>query len=250
MKSIRRAARLLPLCVSLLATGISLFAQAPTGAINGTVTDQSGGVVPNATVTVTDKATSSARTLTTNAEGYFNAPSLSAGQYEVKAEMQGFKTLVRDATVAAGSATTVDMAMSVGQASDVVNVEAAAAQVNYESHSVAGVVERTNIQELPINGRSFLSLATLEPGITTAPGTAAQFNSLISVTTLGGMGYTRFTLDGGIVNDEWEGTGTTGMNFSQEIVQEFQMSTVNFDISAGIAAGGQVNVVTRGGGND
>jgi hypothetical protein len=234
----------------LLSSGMPAFGQAPTGSVSGTVTDQSGGVIPSATVTITDKATAAARVLSTNAEGLFSAPSLPAGEYEVRGEVTGFKTLVRQAQVVAGGSTSVDLAMTIGQASDVVEVEAAAAQINYESHAVAGVIARENIQELPINGRSFMSLATLEPGVTTAPGTAAQFNSLISVTSLGGVGYTRFTIDGGIVNDQWEGTGTTDMNFSQEIVQEFQMSTVNFDVTAGIGSAGQVNVVTRSGGND
>jgi hypothetical protein len=250
MKPIRRAATCLPLLMAFLVTSLTVFAQAPTGAVSGLVTDSTGGVIPNATVTVTDKATASVRTLTTNAVGLYSAPALPSGDYEIKAEIVGFKTLVRQANVGAGGTTTVDMAMAVGQASEVVNVEAAAAQINYESHTVAGVIARTNIQELPINGRSFLSIATLEPGVTIAPGTASQFNSLISVTPLGGGGYTRFTVDGGIVNDEWEGTGTTGLNVSQEIVQEFQMSTVNFDAAAGIGSGGQVNIVTRSGGND
>ncbi len=171
--------------------------------------------MPNAQVTVTETATGSVRTLTTNTEGLYSAPALPSGEYAVRAELQGFRTLVRGTQVTAGSVSTVDMAMTLGAASEVVTVQDSGAQVNYDDHAIAGVVQRSNIQDLPINGRSFLSLATLEPGVTTAPGTAAQFNSLISVTTLGGGGYTRFTIDGGIVvNDEWEGTGTTGMNFS------------------------------------
>jgi hypothetical protein len=188
--------------------------------------------------------------VTSNAEGLYSAPALLPGDYEIRTEMTGFRTLIQEVQVVAGGATTADVAMSLGTTQEVVNVEAAAAQVNLESETVAGVVARNSIQELPINGRSFMSLATLEPGVTTAPGTAAQFNSLISVTTLGGVGYTRFTIDGGIVNDQWEGTGTADMNFSQEIIQEFQISTVNFDVTAGIASSGQVNVVTRSGAND
>jgi len=188
--------------------------------------------------------------VTSNAEGLYSAPALLPGDYEIRTEMTGFRTLIQEVQVVAGGATTADVAMSLGTTQEVVNVEAAAAQVNLESETVAGVVARNSIQELPINGRSFMSLATLEPGVTTAPGTAAQFNSLISVTTLGGVGYTRFTIDGGIVNDQWEGTGTADMNFSQEIIQEFQISTVNFDVTAGIASSGQVNVVTRSGTND
>jgi len=250
MKIGRLTATSLPLFVALTCACTIVFAQAPTGTILGTVTDSSGGVIPNATVTVTEKATAAARTLTTNAEGLYSAPALPSGDYSVRAEVSGFRTLVRDAQVTAGGNITVDLAMTVGQASDVVNVEAAAAQINYESHSVAGVIERQNIQELPINGRSFLSIASLEPGVALTTGVAAQFNSLVNVVPLGGGGYTRFTIDGGIVNDEWEGNGSTGMNVSQEVVQEFQMSTVNFDVAAGIGSGGQVNIVTRGGGND
>ncbi|HYL39093.1 MAG TPA: carboxypeptidase regulatory-like domain-containing protein [Bryobacteraceae bacterium] len=231
-------------------TCFTIYAQAPTGTILGTVTDSSGAVIPGAAVTITNKATSIVRNLTANAEGLYSAPALPPGQYEVRTEMEGFRTLVREAQVLAGSSTTVDMSMSLGATREVVTVEAATAQVNYESHTIAGVVERQNIQELPINGRSFLSLAAIEPGVAVNPGTPAQFNSLVSVTTLGGGGYTRLTMDGGIINDEWEGTGSTSMNFSQEIVQEFQMSTVNFDITSGIGTGGQVNIVTRSGSND
>ena len=227
-----------------------VFCQAPTGYISGTVTDQTGARVVGASVTITNKATGASRNVTSNAEGLYSAPALLPGDYEIRTEMTGFRTLVQEVQVVAGGATTADVAMSLGTTQEVVNVEAAAAQVNLESETVAGVVARNSIQELPINGRSFMSLATLEPGVTTAPGTAAQFNSLISVTTLGGVGYTRFTIDGGIVNDQWEGTGTADMNFSQEIIQEFQISTVNFDVTAGIASSGQVNVVTRSGTND
>ena len=85
-------------CVSCLgATLVSLgvFAQAPTGIITGTVTDESGAVVPNVNVTITNKATGVSRAATTNAEGYFSAAALPAGDYEVKAEVTGFRTLVR-----------------------------------------------------------------------------------------------------------------------------------------------------------
>src|SRR6185312_898981 len=118
-------------------------------------------------------ATAAVRTLTSNAEGLFSAPALPPGEYEVRGEATGFKTIVRQGQVVAGGATNMDMSMTIGQANDVVTVEASGAQINYESHAVAGVVARENSQELPINGRSFMSLAILEPGVTTAPGTAA-----------------------------------------------------------------------------
>jgi uncharacterized membrane protein len=138
------------------------FAQS-TGTITGTVLDESGAVIPNGNVTITNKATSFARTVTTNAEGYFSAVALPAGDYDVKAEVAGFRTLVRPATVQAGETTQVNLPMSLGQTQEVVTVEAASAQINYESHNIQGVIQRSTIQDLPLNGRSYLQLAALEP---------------------------------------------------------------------------------------
>src|SRR5579872_960767 len=149
------------LVVALVLTGITVWAQVPTGVISGTVTDESGAVIPSAAITITNKATGAARSVTANASGIFSASALDPGEYEVRSENTGFRTTVREATVTAGNTTTVDMAMRVGEAKEVVNVEAAAAQINYESHTVAGNIARSTIQELPLNGRGFLQLATL-----------------------------------------------------------------------------------------
>jgi hypothetical protein len=236
--------------------GFAVHAQAPTGTISGTVNDESGAVIPNAVVIVTNKATGAVRNLTANAEGLYSAPALPPGDYEVRAQMQGFRTLVRPANVVAGSSTTVDMAMPLGTAQEVVNVEAATALISYDTHSVAGVIARENIQDLPLNGRSSLQLASLEPGVTVNPGATSQFNAMFNVSILGANGGATagsgvgplITMDGGVINDEVE--GGTSMNFSQEVVQEFQISSVNFDASTGIASAGAVNIVTRSGGND
>jgi hypothetical protein len=234
----------------LLFAGIALYAQAPDGTITGSVTDSSGAVIPGATVTVVDKANNTTRNLSANASGLYSAPALPPGNYEVRASMQGFRTTQRDAQVVAGSTTTVDMAMSVGESREVVTVEAASAQISYDSHSVAGIIPRENIADIPLNGRNSLQLASLEPGVTVAPGSTSQFNSMFTITILGGAGGNgaRITIDGGVINDEVE--GNSSMNFSQEIVQEFQLSAVNFDASTGVASNGAVNIVTRSGGNE
>src|SRR5579871_4918729 len=153
------------MCVCLLFLGLCslAFAQAPTGVISGTVIDQSGAAIPNAAVTITQKGTSTVRNLTTNDQGLYTAAALLAGDYDIRIEAPGFKTLVREATVTAGNTTTVDMQMSLGQASDVITVEGQAAQMNFESQQIAGTIARNTIQELPTNGRSFLLLAQLEP---------------------------------------------------------------------------------------
>ena len=97
------------LIVLPLVAAATLSAQTATGMISGTVTDESGAVVPSAILTVTNKATGNARTLTANEDGLYSAPALPAGEYEVRAEMQGFRTEVRAAQVLAGSSTTVNM---------------------------------------------------------------------------------------------------------------------------------------------
>ncbi len=174
------------LMLAFLLAWIPIQAQAPTGTILGTVTDSSGAVVPNATITITNKATGVARTLTANTEGLYSAPALAPGEYEVRSELQGFRTTVRDAQVLAGSPTTVDMAMLVGETREVVTVEAATAQINYDNNTIAGVIERQTIQDLPLNGRSSLQLAQLEPGVTVQPGSPSQFNAMFNVYILGG----------------------------------------------------------------
>ncbi len=225
-------------------------AQVATGSILGAITDASGGSVGNASVTVTNKATSVARSLTSNSQGLYNAAALQAGDYEVRVEMQGFKTEVRSAQVLAGTDTTIDMALALGETREVVTVEAQAAQVNYENHTVAGVIERQTIQDLPLNGRNALQLASLEPGVTVGPGAQSNFNSMQYITingTYDGLGP-RLTLDGAVINDEVEGGNS--MNFSQEIVQEFQLAQLNYEVSTGVGSSGSVNIVTRSGSND
>jgi Carboxypeptidase regulatory-like domain len=224
-------------------------AQAPTGTIAGVVTDESGAVIPNATVVIHDKGTGADRTLNTGSDGSFSAPALNAGVYEVRVESKGFRTTVREATVEVGSTTTADIHMIVGQTNEVVTVEAAAAQVEYERHSIDGVVTRKQIESLPLNGRSFLQLASIEPGVTVTAGTTSQYNTLFNVSVLGGnSGQTAISVDGGPLKDVIEGAGTS-MNFSQEVVQEFQLSSVNFDLSTDITSVGSINIVTRQGSN-
>src|SRR5687768_11071546 len=235
-------------CLAVL-IATAAWAQAPVGTISGTVHDQSGAVVPGATITIRQLATGVERHLTSETDGTFSAPSLAAGPYAVSAELTGFRTQRIEVTVATGRVSTVEMRMEVGLATEVVNVAANAIHVETEAHAVTGVITRQKIQELPLNGRSFLQLAFLEPGVTASPGTTSQYNSLFSVSILGGdSNKTAITVDGGNIRNNIE--GNTGMNFSQEVVEEFQLSSANFDLSTGITSVGAVNIVTRTGTND
>jgi hypothetical protein len=229
--------------------GLSAFAQAPVGTISGVVADDTGAVIPNAIVKIRNKATGAEREILSGADGSYSAPALPAAVYEIKVEVKGFRTVVRDATVETGLTTTADIRLPVGQTSEVVNVEAATAQVEYEKHAIDGVVVRQQIEDLPLNGRNFLQLAAIEPGVTIGTGTTSQYNALFSVSMLGGnSGSTAISVDGGSIRDPID--GGSSMNFSQEVVQEFQVSSANFDLSTDITSVGSVNVVTRTGGND
>ena len=246
----RTASHLLFVLLSTVFVFSPNYAQVPTGALAGAVTDATGAVVPNAVVTLTNKETGATRTVESNSEGFYSAPSLPAGEYEMKVVAKGFSALLRTATVQTGSTTTVNLSLQVGQTNEIVTVTGATATtINYESNTVQGVVTRQQIDSLPLNGRSFLSLAQLEPGVTVQLGNPAQFNAQFNVSVLGGpSSHTAITIDGGNVRNPVE--GGTGQNFSQEVVQEFQLSSTNFDLSTGITAFGAINIVTRGGSNE
>src|SRR5258708_132756 len=117
-----------------------MYAQAPVGTISGVVADESGAVIPNASVKIRNKATGFERELASGPEGAYSAPALPAGVYEVRVEVKGFRTLIREATVETGLTTTADMRLPVGQTAEVVNVEAATAQVAYGRAKIDGVV--------------------------------------------------------------------------------------------------------------
>ena len=243
------------LCPSLLCVAVwSMIqspAQVPIGTLNGTVHDQTGGVMQGATVTVTNKDTGRERQVVTGSDGSFRVSPLLPGSYSVKAAASGFRTLVENATVQVGQATTIELAMQVGAATEVVSVQGEAAQIDYDSHTIGGVITRQEIENLPLNGRSFLNLAMLEPGVSVSANSVGQYNRLFDVNILGadsGNGSVRITVDGATIADSV--TGGTQQNFSQEVVQEFQLSSTNLDLSNAIGAGGAINIVTRGGTND
>lgn len=228
-----------------------VLAQATNGSIRGIVSDQTGAVMPGAAVTVKNVATGFERQLTTNNEGIYNADNLPPGEYEVRVESNGFQKAAKRVTVQTGGSLSEDFSLSVGTSSETVEVVAGAAQINTSDHRVDGVITRERIENLPLNGRSFLSLAALEPGVDVQfeanPGAGGP-NNYFRVSIAGSTStLTRISIDGANVNDRI--TGGTAQNFSQETVQEFQISTFNFDLSVGNTSSGAVNVVSRTGGN-
>src|SRR6266404_5646167 len=245
--------KLLLLAVALLTlavrTTIPVLAQNPTGSIRGTVTDQQGAVILNATVTATSKATGDARKVNTGSDGIYAIENLLPGEYDVKVEAQGFATQnITSLVVQTGSTTSGDASLRAGGAGEVVDVVAEAPIIDKQNYKIDGVITRQKIDALPLNGRNFLQLALLEPGVSVSVGNVGNANNLFNV-SIGGAdsALTRITVDGGSVLDPV--TGGAAQNFSTESIQEFQISTFNFDLSTGVTSVGAVNIITRTGTN-
>jgi carboxypeptidase family protein len=236
----------------LLIAAVVSGAQAPVGTIAGMVTDASGGSVAGARITVVNAATAQRRELVTSVDGTYAAAALPPGEYTVAIEAEGFKRLTRAAAVEAGTTTTVDARLEVGAISDSVVVSGASPLLQHDHHQIGGVVTRAQIANLPLNGRNFLDLARLEPGVTNP---VRGTNNRTFVAALGSglqtvprVGFTQITVDGASITVLH--TIGAGMQVSQEAVQEFQMSTANFDLSTGVTTNGAINIVTRSGGNE
>ena len=239
------------LCVAL--TSSVAFAQEPTSSVEGTVTDPQGAVVQNATVTVRNSATNFSRTTTTGDNGHYRITQLPPGTYEVKVSGPNFKTsLVSDVVVAVGQTLPLDVHLEIGGATEVVTVVGGGdVQIDRTDNTVSGVVNTRQIQNLPLNGRNFLDLAQLQPGVEKVEGgsfdpTKANYTG-VSIAGQAGRS-TQIAVDGGSVVDNV--VGTTVQNFSQEIVQEFQLGISNFDLSTGASATGSVNIISKSGTNE
>src|SRR5436309_5438409 len=242
------------MAVALLLALVSLArvnAQNATGAINGTVTDQHGSAIANAAVMAVSKDTAAARKLFSGSEGGFTFENLLPGDYQVRVEREGFATQTQTVSVQVGATVTVPFSLTVGSISQVIEVAGQGAAVNTVDSALGGVVSRDRVENLPLNGRSFLSIAGLEPGVsvTYAPNSGpGNPNNFFQVSIAGApQSMTAIFVDGARVNDRI--TGGTSQNFSSETVQEFQISTFTFDLSTGTVSAGAVNIVSRTGSN-
>ncbi|HZU45627.1 MAG TPA: carboxypeptidase regulatory-like domain-containing protein, partial [Terriglobales bacterium] len=237
----------------VIALSAPLFGQATvaTGSIQGTLTDPSGAVVPGAQVTVTNKGTGQEKKLTTNSAGAYNTGPIIPGDYVVRATGKGFQTTQLPVTVQVGVTSNGNLQLKVGQQSEVVEVQASEVRVNTEQASVQGVLNAQQIENLPVNGRNFLDLAQLEPGVQIQDGTNFDPTKVgySSISFGGRFGRTaRIQVDGVDVSDET--VGTTTMDIPASAIQEFQLSQSNLDISNDLTSSGAVNVATRSGTNN
>jgi hypothetical protein len=237
----------------LVITGTSVIAQTTVsqGSIQGTITDPSGAVVGGAKITITHKATGQVISTTSTNAGTFNSGGLIPGDYTLRVEAKGFRTAQQEYSVQVGVTSSGNIKLEVGDTSQVVEVQASSVQVNTEQSTVQGVITGDQIDKLPVDGRNFLDLAQLEPGVQIQDGqmfdpTKAGYSS-ISIN--GVFGRTpRIELDGVDISDET--VGTTTQNVGMSSIQEFNISRSNLDLSTELTSAGAVNVTTRSGTND
>jgi hypothetical protein len=223
------------------------------GALDGTVTDPTGAVVANAKVAARNVSTNAEVNTTTNQDGVFSFQNLEPGEYTVLVEGSGFrKFLAKQVIVRVGTPTRIEARLEIGETSAVIEVTAnTEAIVDNIRSTVDGVITTRQIDNLPLNGRNFLDLAQLEPGVQTRDG--GDFdptkNQFVGV-SIGGRGgrATRIQVDGVDITDET--VGTTTANLSNESIQEFQVSRSNLDASTDLTSSGAINIVTRSGNNE
>jgi len=236
----------------LLLLSLPSFAQTSVsqGSIQGTVTDQTNAVVPGAIITITSRSTGQVVKVKTSSAGTYNSGGLSVGDYEVRVEAKGFKTTQLTIPVQITVTSSGNVKLEVGQESTTVEVQSTGVAVNTEQSTVQGVLSGEQIDNMPVNGRSFLDLAQLEPGVQMQDGqnfdpTKVGYNS-ISIN--GDYGRTpRIEVDGLDVSDET--VGTTTQNVALSSIQEFSIGRSSLDISTEVTSTGSVNLATRSGTN-
>jgi hypothetical protein len=238
--------------LSLVICSAALLAQTTisTGSIQGTITDPSGAVVGGAKISISNKATGRVINTTSTSAGAYTSGALTPGDYTLRVEAPGFKTSQVPVTVEVGVTAPGNVKLQVGETSEVVQVQGTEVQVNTQQATVQGVLNAQQIENLPINGRNFLDLAQLEPGVQIQDG--GNFdptkNGFSSISFGGRFGRTaRIEVDGLDISDET--VGTTTQNIPASGIQEFQIQQSSLDLSTELTSSGSVNVTTKSGTN-
>ncbi len=251
-----RSARLLLLALApclLLLLALPANAQKSSGQITGEVVDQNGAALPNAKVAVTQIGTNLRREVNTNQDGIYSVPDLPIGAYRVSATQGGFKeTVVEGVVVNVSTTTRQDFTMQVGAVGERVDIIADVVQIQQESGAVGDIVTGEQVRELPLNGRSFVQLTQLQPGVSPANNFDSKNKGLFSGVDFSVNGNTTqsnlFLIDGANNNDT--GSNRTILLYpSIEAISEFKMLRNSFSPEYGQASGAIISIATRGGEN-
>lgn len=242
-------------CSALLLFPILIHAQiAGTGNIQGTVTDATGAVLPNADVTLINDATRVKSTTKTSGAGVYVFPGVPVGSYSLSVSVSGFKTYVQKGIVLeVGSSIAINPALQIGTAEMKVEVQSEGLSLQTEDPTFKQTIDQNEVSEMPLNGRQMTSLITLSGGSNTAPSgdfTGSKYSyQTISVSIAGGGGNTTlWRLDGGD-NQDYMANGNLPYPFP-DAVSQFSVESTALGAQDGGHVGGMVNVVTRSGTNE
>lgn len=235
---------------------IAATAQTNRGGISGTVSDKNGGVIPGATVTVTNIGTNQSQKLTTSEEGVFTATSLDPVAYRITVEAAGFKKAVVDSIkVDTASTVTINVTLEPGALETVIDVTADTPLLNTQSGTTSQTISERQIRDIPLNNRSVLDLAVTAPNVSGDAGsedpevTSGQPVPGFNLSINGGRpGSTVILADG--VNNTGVGIARAVVSFTPETVQEFTVQTSAYSAEYGQTGGGVINVTTKSGTND
>lgn len=246
----RLMARVAVFLLILTAAG---FAQNPSGSIAGVVKDETGAVIPTATVAAVQEATNARWTATADSAGAYTFRALPIGSYRIEVEMAGFKRY--EATgirVQVNETARVDPILGIGSVTESIEVEASVVHVDTETGTLKTVVDQRRIEDLPLNGRDALQLMRLVAGVQTYQGSGVTSDStypgVVPVSVNGGRGNTvNYMLDGAQHNDHYNNAPSPMPN--PDALAEFSVQTNNFSAEFGRNSGGVVNAVTKSGTN-
>jgi hypothetical protein len=220
------------------------------GAIQGSITDPSGAVVPGAMVVITSPETGYTHTITSDKSGFYSIGPLVPGTYVISVTAPNFEALKSTTTVRIGTVTSGNEKLTLGKSTETVEVTTGVLQVNTDQIGVAGVVTREQIDSIPVNGRNILDIAQIQPGVILQDGqnfdpTKAGYEAI----STGGVSgrTTRILLDGQDITDET--VGTTIFNVPSGAVDEFQLNRSTQDVSGEVTSTGQVLLSTQSGSN-
>jgi len=251
MRSARRVITPLIGTLSLAVHFSTVTGQTPVAAVGGRITDASEAAISEAAITVLREETGATRTTESQTDGYYEFASLPPGDYRIEVSSTGFSKRIQELTLRVGDHPTVNFRLEVGPIQETIEVKVETSRINTTGLTVGGSIGRPQIEALPLNGRNFLELARIQPGVTVLsvanPGSFANNYQRVSIA---GAPYTqtRVAVDGAVVNDRIN--GGTSQNFSQETVQEFEITSFMFDLATGTTATGAINIVSRRGSND
>jgi Carboxypeptidase regulatory-like domain len=232
-----------PLVFVMLGLGGPANAQVGAGALTGRVFDPSGAPLPGATVTATGTATTLTRTTVTSADGGYSIPALASGSYTVRVELNGFRPLIREGVrVQTGETARLDIGLQIGGVSDAITVTADAALLRSHAAGLGQVIGNEKVNGLPLNGRSFIGLMSLAPGVALPPG-----SSLPRIN--GGRPRTNEYLFDGISVLQPE-PGQVAFFPNIDAIQEFKIESNSPPAEFGRFNGGVVNLTTKAGTND